>query len=218
MKILRINEFELSKEEIEISRLFSVFVFGLPRSGTSMMTRIVELLGVNMIHTSEDNKEKTKKRFKKKFGDYHANPNGFFEVTEDFTKHYLKVVSTPYSGCKMIVPVCNHRFDWVKMYPSKVILMLRDPEEIRQSQMAYFRRDNIKIEKIRTSLAMEKVKLRENNIDSIFVNYRGVLEDTINVVTYIKEFIKSDKDIVDAVNFVKPNQIRYKKEELVPGL
>jgi len=38
---------------IENLRLYNVYVFGLPRSGTSMTTHVCELLGVKMVHTSE---------------------------------------------------------------------------------------------------------------------------------------------------------------------
>ena len=41
------------EEIVESNNLFSVFVIGFPRSGTSLMTRIVELLGVNMVYDSD---------------------------------------------------------------------------------------------------------------------------------------------------------------------
>ena len=49
-KYIRVEEFELPDEEIESRKLFNVYLFGLPRSGTSMTTHILELLGVNMIY------------------------------------------------------------------------------------------------------------------------------------------------------------------------
>jgi hypothetical protein len=56
-KRIIIQKRELTKKEIEEQRLFNVFVFGLPRSGTSMMSGILERLGVNFIHTSDTEKE-----------------------------------------------------------------------------------------------------------------------------------------------------------------
>ncbi len=37
-KLLKVEEYEVSDEIIERDRLFSVYVLGLPQSGTSMMT------------------------------------------------------------------------------------------------------------------------------------------------------------------------------------
>ena len=218
MKVLRINEYEVPDELIERDRLFSVFVFGLHRSGTSMMTKICELLGVNMVYTSEEIKDKTDNRFKKQYGDYHANPKGFNEVTKDFTGHYMKIASTPYSGCKMIIPVCGNRWEWVSMYPSKVILMMRDLEEIRQSQMAYFKPQGVDVAYIRTALVSEKIKLRDNNIDFITVNYREVLDNPIKEISKVARFLNAKQSILEAVKSVDKKQNRFKKEELVSGL
>ena len=70
-KKITIEEREFDAEEISEARLFNVFVFGVPRSGTSMMMGICEKLGVNMIHTS-DNDKKLKERNeteRKRYGD-----------------------------------------------------------------------------------------------------------------------------------------------------
>jgi len=47
-KILQYSEIEVDDRIIERDRLYQIYVFSLPRSGSSMMTHIVELLGVNM--------------------------------------------------------------------------------------------------------------------------------------------------------------------------
>jgi len=219
-KLLKYEEYEVDDEIIEKDRLFSVYVFGLPRSGTSMMTHIIELLGVNMIYTSEkkENKERNKKRYKEKYGEYHPNPTGFYEITEDTTNFLLKVVSKPYSGCKMIIPVNSFRWDLVKKYPSKVIMMKREPEEIRQSQMAYYRSGNITIEVIRTQLAMQKLRLENHKIDHMQIDYHNVLDDPIKVINEIAEFINAPNSIDEAVKSVQPKQNRFKKEQLHAGL
>jgi hypothetical protein len=209
---------ELDEETIEQQKLFNVFVFGLPRSGTSMTTKIVELLGVNMIHTSEEKKEQTNERFKRNYGEYHANPTGFFEITDNALLNFLKILSKPYSGCKMIVPVLNIRWELVKTFASKVILVKREPEEIRQSQRAYYRRSDIPVATIRAFWANEEERLKENSIDFLEVWYGQVLKNPDVEVTRIKNFIKSNVDVKDAINFINPNQKRFKKENLVAGL
>ena len=216
--ILDIKFKEVDDEIIERDRLFNVYLLGLPRSGTSMTTHILELLGVNIINTSEDDKEKTDKRFKAKYGEYHANPNGFFEITNHQFTNFLKVLSKPYSGCKMIVPVQGIRWELIKDYPSKVIFMSRDVEEIRQSQMAYYKPTGVDVAFLRSALATQRVNLRKSNIPFLEVNYNDLLKDKVNIIQSIKDFIKSDNDIQEAVDFVQPKQQRFKREVLVSGL
>ena len=210
--LYKINSYELPEDEIITQKLFHVFVFGLPRSGTSMMTHICELLGVTMVHTSEE-----KKHEYKHLGEYHPNPNGFFEVTRDTMEHFLQIIATPYSGCKMIIPVNHLRFDLVKMLPSKVIMMWRDPEEIRQSQNAFYAH-NADTAFIRTALVQEKLKLKENGIDHIIVEYRDIIKDPSGYITRVKEFIRSDRDIDEAVAFVNPDAYRFDRDKIVEGL
>ena len=205
---------ELPEEEILKKKLFHVFVFGLPRTGTSMMTHICELLGVKMIHTSEENKDKRKNIPE---GEYQPNATGFYEVTKDVWKNYLDIVATPYSGCKMIIPVNNFRLGLIQHLPSKVIMMEREPEEIRQSQNAMYAED-ANIAYIRTALASEKVKLRENNIDHIVINYRDVIKNPRQEIQKIKEFILSDNDIEEAVKFVNPEAYRFDQDKITKGL
>jgi hypothetical protein len=213
MKIERLDE-----EIIEKERLFNVYVFGLPRSGTSMTTKIVELLGVNMIYTSEEKKEQTDERFKRNYGEYHANPTGFFEITDNMLFNFLRILSKPYSGCKMIVPVMNIRWELVKTFASKVILMKREPEEIRQSQMAYYRKNNIPVATIRSFWANEEERLKRNSIEFIDVWYNEVLKKPEKEVERIRTFIKSSNRIDDALEFINPNQNRFKKDSLIDGI
>jgi len=206
---------------IDNLNLFNVYVFGLPRSGTSMTTHICELLGVNMVHTSEeeDRKKQGDKGYKRNFGKYHPNKTGFFEVTKNFFTNYENIHETPFSGCKMIIPVHNQRFDAVLHTPCKVILCWRDPEEIRQSQMAYFRRgEQVDKGMIRTLLVEQKLALERHKVPYIIADYRKILDNPRDEIKEIAKFIHAPKHICDAVDFVNPEQNRFKKEELVDGL
>ena len=216
--ILDITFIDVDDEIIEEERMFNVYLLGLPRSGTSMTTHILELLGVNMIYTSEDDKEKTDERFKNKYGQYHANPNGFFEITKNQFTNFIKILSKPYSGCKMIIPVQGIRWELIKEFPSKVIFMTRDVEEIRQSQMAYFKPSGVDIAYLRTALVQTRLQLRNHNIDFLEVNYNELLKNKVEIITDIRNFIRSDKDITEAIDFVKPKENRFRKEQLVAGL
>jgi len=118
----------------------------------------------------------------------------------------------------MIIPVGNLRWELVKKYPSKVIMMTRDAEEIRQSQMAYYRKGNITIEEIRTHLTMQEMRLKKHNIDYMVVDYHDVLNEPVKIISEIAQFIGSTKIIDAAVNSVQPQQNRFKKGELYDGI
>ena len=206
---------------IQELRLFNVFVVSLPRCGSSMTTHIVELLGVNLAHTSEDDdkKDQMDKQYKKKFGEYHPNEAGFFEVTQNLFGNYLDILSVPYSGCKMITPVTRPRLDVITHGPSKVLQMWRDPEEIRQSQEAFYSRDS-DIAFIRTALVQDKLKFenllgKENYMQ---VEYRGVVEEPKKWVNKIAKFINAPNDPKAAIASINPKATRFKKEELVEGI
>jgi len=206
---------------IENLRLFNVYVFGLPRSGTSMTTHVLELLGIKMVHTSEEEEQKERgdRQYKKNFGEYHPNETGFYEVTKNYFTNYNEIHETPFSGCKMIIPVNHQRFNAVLHTPCKVIMTWREPEEIRQSQMAYYRRGrNIDIGTIRTLLVEEKLKLEKNNIPYIIADYNKLINNPREEIIKIAKFIHAPRHVCDAVDFVNPKQNRFKKEELVDGL
>ena len=120
---------------------FRVYVFSLPRCGSSMMTGIIERLGVEMIYTTEDEESRKKMQevYKKKFGEYVPNEH-FYEITKNQFENWVKIYNTPYSGCKVIIPVNGMRWEAVCSQPSKVIMMMRDPSEIRQSQEAFYKK------------------------------------------------------------------------------
>ena len=207
--IYEIFHHEHDDEYIEDNRLFKVFVFGLPRSGTSLMTHICELLGVNMIHSSESKKESNDKRYKEMFGEYHPNENGFFEISELPLKHYLDVISEPYSGCKMIIPVTDTRWELVNLVPCKIIMMERNAKEIKESQEAFYSQKS-DLAYIRSALINEKLKLKESGLPYLVINYNNLIEYPEENISKIKEFIRSSEDIEEAVKFVNPQNYRHR--------
>ncbi len=218
------------RKVVEKLRLFNVFVFGLPRSGTSMMMGICERLGVKMMHTS-DTEEQLKKRNeneRKRYGDnYQMNRDGFFEITRDNWTHYFEIMSVPYSGCKMIIPVRGDRLFVVRFNPgARVIQMWRDPEEMRQSQQASYKgnmgvtEEQAEIQRamIRTKLVQQKLQLKDLGIDAIDVQYQDVLRDSTKEIKRVAEFISAPNSIDEAVGWVDPQKNRFKKEELTMNI
>ncbi len=190
---------------------FRVYVFGLPRSGTSCMTHICELLGVKMVHTSEE-----KPHEYPHLGEYHPNPTGFYEVTNNLFMHYMEIYNTPYSGCKMIVPVNGFRWDVVKSAPAKVILMVRDTKEIKESQEAFYSKESDEAY-LRTALVSQRLWLKESGIEFIEVEYRNLIFQANNEIWKVYEFIKSkatNKDVQRCLDFIRPSL--YRQQNGVP--
>ena len=96
-------------------------------------------------------------------------------------------------------------------------LMERDPEEIRQSQNAFYAKD-ADYAYLRTVFATEKIKLRNNKIDFLVVNYRNVIKNPALEIQRVKEFILSDAPIDEAVKFVDPKLYRFDSDKIVKGL
>lgn len=200
-----IKKTEITKEESYKNKLFNVYVFSFPRSGSSMMTRICNLLGVNIIHNSDKNKEIMNSRYENMFGsDYHPNPNGFYEIVENQLNNYIDILGTSYSGCKMLMPVTGVRWELVNLTHSKVILLTRDHKEIISSHEAFYGKlkQTPTEDYLRTATAEQIVKLNKANIDYITVSYNNIIKNPKKEIEIIKEFIKSDADIKKAVDFV----------------
>jgi hypothetical protein len=188
---------------------FNVFVFSLPRY---------------MVYTSEDkdNRKKMRKQHKKRLGEYVPNEH-FYEITENQFANWMKVMETPYAGCKVIIPVQGMRWEAVMHQPSKVIMMMRDPEEIRQSQEAFYSKKT-DIAYLRTAIVTEQLKLekvKEDNPDTfdfIQVQYQDVLADPKKEIKKIAEFIEAPNRITRAVNSVNKKANRFKREDLIEGI
>lgn len=201
-------------------RLFNVFVLGLPRSGTSMMTKCVELLGVDMYYDTENEKNKTlyEELYKHRFGSqYHPNKDGFFELSKDYIHGRLKILGHCYSGCKIIAPIGWYDAGVLCKGYSKVVLMTRDVEEIRQSQEAFYSKHS-DADVLKMHLANQKVFLKRHKIPFVEVPYRDALDQTKAVMQALKKFLNAPNSITNAVNHVKPNAIRFKKESLINGV
>ena len=181
-----------------------VFVFGLPRSGTSCMTHICELLDVKMFHTSEE-----KPHEYPHLGEYHPNPKGFYEVTKNVFRNYVDIYNTPYSGCKMIVPVTGIRWDVVKSKPSRVIFMTRDPQEIKDSQEAFYSCES-DLAYIRTAIVSQRIALRDAEIPFLEINHRDLMTNTKSTVSAVRDFLGSQAPLEPCIKFVDPSLYRHK--------
>ena len=215
-----------------------VFVASLPRSGSSMMTAIVEQLGVHMVYTTEDAEEleRREEAQRKRYGEhYRMNPH-FYEISKNQFASWMEIYNTPFSGCKVIIPVGGMRWQAMISQPAKVVMMWRDPAEIRQSQEASYNRARADYSgdddqepwehaeaHLRTLLAQAEIQFtkqaEQGDFAWIQVPYRRVLENPRGEIARVADFIGADlSNIPAAVKSVDPNLCRFKVEELEEGI
>jgi len=205
-------------------RDFRVYVFSLPRCFSSACTGVAEKLGVKMFYTSEDGekRQKMQEQYKKKLGDYVPNEH-FYEITENQFENWMKVMETPYSGCKVIIPVNGMRWGAVNYHPARVLLMCRDVEEIRQSQQAFYRGDRhdtpeqaqMQREQLQMQIAHTEVQLREaKSIQFMKVPARRLIEEPELMIPEIADFLDAPNDCQDAIDSIDKTKYRFRREEL----
>jgi hypothetical protein len=226
-KKITVEDVEMSEEDIFEQRKFRVLVAGVARSGTSMMSGIVERLGVNFFSTTDTEEEKEKRRLNelKRFGEDFKMNEDFYEVAKDVWRYRLKLWSEDYSGQKILLPVSRMHPSYF-INPCRVIQMWRDPEEIRQSQQASYNGEQImtpeqcdlKRAELLNHLVGAKTFFDDRNIPSLDVEYREILVNPKGVIEEIAKFINAPNPIDEAVAWVNPDKNRFKKEELTKDI
>ena len=179
-----------------------ICVAGQIRSGTSMMMKMLQEGGLNVLHSNlEYGRE--------------ANPNGFYEHRQvkwlkkypekfDISKCYGNTIKVPQDTILFLPPE----------YTYKVILMRRDVDEriasIKKAEFALQGRKHYKAE-------MEKfVKYltEQPNIDFIQVWYGDVIKDTLAQVSKINKFLGGTLDAKKMINVFDISLYRNRKENL----
>lgn len=187
---------------------YTVIVSGLPRSGTSMMMRMLDKGGVpafiDKLRVADDD-----------------NPNGYYEFERvkalpednewvpDTIGHAVKVIY------KLVyeLPADIHY---------KVVFMAREIREVMASQNKMLSRSGIEVSDENTALfaAMFKKDLAEfkdwvakqPNIDILYVDYGQVLKDTPSAAKLIGDFLGKELDVDAMAGVVMPELYRNRVE------
>ncbi len=183
--IVDINEEDRIIDEL---KLFAVFVVGSRRSGTSLMVELLEKLGVKMFY---DNDVKT-------LHDYKT-----FEIRKELMAKFFKIVTTPYTGCKILLPFDTLKLDIFKKVPCKIIFTWRDPEKISDSFEKHFGLEDIKRFIIKDDQLTQLKALESIDANVLIVDYDKLLANPIDEIKIIADFIHSEKDIKKASKLVK---------------
>jgi hypothetical protein len=189
-------------------------VSGYPRSGTSMMMRALIAGGLDAAH--RDTRNAMARRASD--DDYQPNPeNELFELHD--WEYRAFGFPLAFTG-KLIKAVTVHARN-LDVVPggTRVVFMRRDPEEIRQSYLAFFpARRPPTVEEIVNDVEWTLRQMRDRrSFDLVEFGYRDVLECPFG---HFAELAGRGWPIdpVVAAKVVDPARIRYRAEALTAGV
>lgn len=184
-----------------------IIVSGLPRSGTSMMMKMLEAGGVQ---TLTDNIRKADE----------DNLKGYFEFERvkkiEHDKTWLKEAEN--KAVKLISALLKHL---PNDYNYKIIFMKRDLGEILASQKKMLERRgevlDIVPDKYMENLFKKHLSEVENwlkeqsNIKTLYVSYNDTLSNPKKTVRNVINFLNRDLDFKKMTNVINPSLYRQRK-------
>ena len=186
-------------------------VSGLPRSGTSMMMRMLEAAGIDIVaddyRTPDDN-----------------NPNGYYEFSgvkqmEDGDIRWLE--NAPGRAIKVVSALLQHLPDG---YNYKVIFMQRELHEVVTSQRVMLEREGKPARFDDGEMAqvfaghLERVKAwlaKKPNMDVIYINYNEVLETAGENLVHLSPFLDRPLDTSAMLATIDPNLYRNRHNTIL---
>ena len=189
-----------------------VVVSGLPRSGTSMMMKMLDAAGLPIMTDHERTADED-------------NPKGYFEYerVKDLAKEQDKSWVRGARG--KVVKVISHLLAELpdeNFY--RVILMRRDVSEILASQNKMLDRrgeenpiedEKAKEQYLRHLVDVQYLARKRPNFEMIEVNYREALDDPLPFATAVNEFLGGRFDVEAMASVVDPELYRNRREKLL---
>lgn len=180
-------------------------VSGLPRSGTSMMMQMLHAGGLTCL-TDELREADI------------SNPKGYFEFEK------VKGLRTDNSWLPeakgKVIKIISHLLTCLSAeLDYKVVFMERDLGEVLASQRKMLENqgqgeENMSDERLRQIFAQQlhqvKQMLADRQISTLFLDYRCVLEDPVEVSTQLRAFLGNDLDQQAMKNVVDHNLYRQR--------
>jgi len=181
-------------------------VSGLPRSGTSMMMRMLDKGGlpviVDNIRTADED-----------------NPRGYYEF-EPVKKTKEDASWLESSDGKVVKMVYRLLYDLPENHQYRIVFMRRRLEEVIASQNVMLERrgkeGGISDEKVLELFRAELDKCYkwledQPNFQVLFISYNDVLEDARPTVDALRDFLGEDLDEKAMLQVVEPNLYRQRK-------
>jgi len=185
-----------------------IIVSGLPRSGTSLMMKMLESGGLELL---TDNIRKPDE----------DNPKGYYEY-ERVKNLYNGDVSWIEKIDNKVIKIISYLLKYLPTSVNfQVIFMERNIDEIIESQNKMIKRRGEHVspennEKIKVYLVNHLKRVKEwldkqSNFDVLYINYNKLIEEPENCVLQIKEFINLDLNIYNMINSVDKKLYRNRK-------
>ena len=186
------------------SKSFVTVVSGLPRSGTSMMMRMLEAGGISPVVDGE----------RKANAD---NPMGYyeFEPVKALKEDSSWVADSTGQAVKVIYKLV---YDLPNNVPYRIVFMQRDIEEVLSSQEKMMRRDGLDPDTIGRDLLYNLFQTDvmdfrrwaevQGNIRIMYADYRRMIDEPEEMSRHIAEFLEQDLDIQAMASVVDPDLYR----------
>lgn len=184
-------------------------VSGLPRSGTSLMMRILEAGGMSVI---VDNVRKADE----------DNPGGYYEYekVKELEQDNSWMGTARGKAIKIVSPLLYY-VPQNEEYTYKIIFMRRDLDEILASQRKMAERlqqqnsfldSELKANYIEHLRELEKWLCQKDCLETLHVDYAEIIFNTRTTVSHIRNFLKKDLNISRMAETVDDSLYRQKIE------
>jgi len=182
---------------------FTLIVTGFPRSGTSMMMRMLKFGGVEILSDQENN-------YSPLTGEPvdQADPYGVEELSGVGPK--IKEHDKEWTANKA-VKIVTPFIEWLPINrPLKVIFMVRDNAEIITSMLA---KKDLWAMDIGKSVEFARGYIEHNKIPTLFVQYHEAVKYPRSTAVRIEDFLGVELDVVEMVKAADPDaRSRYKRD------
>lgn len=190
---------------------YIIVVSGLPRSGTSMMMKMLEAGGLPIL---TDNLRAPDAN----------NPNGYYEFERVKQLPEGDYGWLPAAGGKVVKIVTGLIMHLPSEYRYKVIFMQRAMKEVLSSQKKMLGRlgkedDRVEDEKMR-KIYQEHLKqvnawiAKQPNIEALYVNYNTMLADPLESLKKVNEFLGGGMDVNVMAGVVNKELYRERKSNV----
>ncbi|GAB4451146.1 MAG: hypothetical protein OHK0041_13770 [Anaerolineales bacterium] len=190
---------------------YIIVVSGLPRSGTSMMMKMLEAGGLPIL---TDNLRAADAN----------NPNGYYEFERVKQLPEGDYGWLPAAGGKVVKIVTGLIMHLPSGYRYKVIFMQRAMKEVLSSQKKMLGRlgkedDRVEDEKMR-KIYQEHLKqvnawiAKQPNIEVLYVNYNTMLADPLESLKKVNEFLGGGMDVNVMAGVVNKELYRERKSNV----
>ena len=187
---------------------YIIIVSGLPRSGTSMMMKMLEAGGQPIL---TDNLREADAN----------NPNGYYEFERVKELPNGDYGWLPGAGGKVVKIVTGLIMELPSEYKYKVIFMQRAMKEVLSSQKKMLGRlgredDKVEDDKMK-KIYQEHLKqvnawiAKQPNVEVLYVNYNTMLGNPLDSLQKVNEFLGGDMDVSVMAGVVNKELYRERK-------